>query len=162
MLSCGRMSIVGIARGSQLQRLQSWSHRGLRRIRAGVRLSLRRRSEQLAEAVTENVASLGSLLADPELLRWSATLTHSAITLYGRALDAEHLRAQLGSRLHRWVEGGHPLRDAWSQAIALTGTVRKRTTAASPLERKPSPELTRPTVAPAFVCDRALVDSMLL
>jgi hypothetical protein len=113
------MSIVGIARESQLQRLQSWSHR--------------------------------------KLLRWSATLTHSAVTLYERALDAEQLRAQLGGRLHRWVEGGHSLRDAWSHASALTGAVRRRT-AASP----PELERTRTAVAPAFVCDRALVDSMLL
>jgi hypothetical protein len=100
------MSIVDIARGSQLQRLQSWSQRRLLRLRRGARSSLDRGSD----------------------------------------LAAESLRAHLDGRLHR----------------AVTSAVRKLRTAALPRERKPSPELPRATVPPAFVCDRALVESMLL
>lgn len=84
-------------RESQLQRLLSSTRRGVSRLRAGAQHSAARASERLSEVLTPRVASLSMSLADADLLRWSGSLTHSAATVYERALDVEQMRTHLRS-----------------------------------------------------------------
>jgi hypothetical protein len=84
-------------RGSQLQHLLSSTRRGVYRLRSGARHSAERASERLSEVLTRRVASLTLSLADADVLRWSGGLTHSAVTVYERALDVEQVRSHLRS-----------------------------------------------------------------
>ncbi len=87
-------------RESQLQRLLSSNRQRARQVAHQVvehgRRSLSHASDRLSEAFTAGVAALTPSLMDPELLRWSGGLTHSATTVYERALDVEQVRAHLG------------------------------------------------------------------
>jgi hypothetical protein len=80
---------------SQLQRLLSSTRHGVHRLRAKARPKVARVSDRLAESLTRQVAALTSSLADSEVLRWSGGLTHSAATVYDRALDVEQVRSHL-------------------------------------------------------------------
>lgn len=84
-------------RESQWQRLLSSSQRELYRLRSGARRSAAQASDRLAQEFTQRVATLSMSLADADVLRWSGSLTHSAATVYERALDVEQMRAHLRS-----------------------------------------------------------------
>jgi hypothetical protein len=70
----------------------------------------------MAEALTQQVANVTSFLSDADVLRWSGALTHSASTLYDRALDAEELRRHLGQGLHP-LASKQALRGAWRKLL---------------------------------------------
>lgn len=84
-------------RESRVQRLWASTHREVVRLRLRGRRSLAVASDRASEALTARVASLVSSLADPDVWRWSGGLTHSAATVYERALDVGEVRARLGT-----------------------------------------------------------------
>jgi len=73
-------------------------------------------SHALLDRTLSGAGSLAAFLATPELARWSESITGAASTLRERALDAEHLRAQLGGADQRLFEGGRDLFEAWRRA----------------------------------------------
>ena len=58
---------------------------------------------------------VASFLAQPQLLKWTESLTRSAASLYDRALDSEYLRTHIGGGNHRLFDGGHTLAGAWAR-----------------------------------------------
>lgn len=107
---------------SQLQRLLSSTRRRVRWLRSDAQCSVARASDRFSESLTQGVATLVSSLADPDLLRWSGSVTHSAATVYDRALDVEHVRAHL-----RGARRGVPeLLSAGLGAVGLVFVLQRR------------------------------------
>jgi hypothetical protein len=127
MLSCYSMSDVFHGE-SQLQRLKS----SVERLRRRARPAATRASDRLARQLTRQVAALGSLLAEPELLHWSARLTQAAASA-----------APEGTLLQAAVSY---VRRLWKDVAPLQGR-------AVPLSAR---------IPPPFICDRELVASMQL
>jgi len=57
-----------------------------------------------------------AFLSTTELLKWSESITHSAASVYDKALDAEYLKSHIGGGNHRMFDGGHDLVSAWGAA----------------------------------------------
>jgi len=65
-------------------------------------------------------APIAALLAQPELLRWTQSISKSSATIYDRALDANYFATELGGASHRLFDGGHDLLYAWQAVRAAS------------------------------------------
>ena len=70
---------------------------------------------KIGDLGTRASGTIGSFLADKDLLKHLESITNATSSIYDKTLDSEYLKTNIGGKNYRIFDGNHDIIDAWDK-----------------------------------------------